>query len=363
MAGRRFPASDTGIGLTLWIREFPFRQQVRHIDTTRRDRQVADVVHQIRTDFGMLAPPFALHLPVPELLCALWLVFRETMYARGVGRDVKEAVAATVSANNACPYCVDAHTTMLTALDGGDPAAAVSSVAIDSIADPAMRGAIAWARATGQPGAQILRNRPFPDEHVPELVGTALAFHYVNRMVNIFAVDSPFPGRGPRAKRIARRIALPTFRKLLSHNVTPGTSVNLLPAAELPQDLAWAAGNPVIADAFARAAAAFDAAGRAVLPDSVRKLVEGRLATWQGEDPGISRAWIEPAVEPLQTTERPVARLALLAAFASHQVDDHVLETARTTPGPVGDRILLAVAGWASFATARRIGTWLNPTG
>jgi AhpD family alkylhydroperoxidase len=334
------------------IREFAFRRQVRHVDAASPDRRPDNVVQQIRTDFGMVAPPFALHLPAPDLLSAFWMVFRESMYAGGVGRDVKEAVAVAVSAANACRYCVDVHTTMLAALGGGDPAIAT---------DPALRGAVAWARASRQPEAQILRHRPFPDEHCPELVGTVVAFHYINRMMNIFGPDSPFPGRSPRAKQIARRIALPTLRKLLSRNVTPGASVRLLPGAEIPQDLAWAAGNPGIADAFARAAAAFDAAGREALPDSVRQLVECRLAAWHGEDPGISRAWVEAAVEPLQTIDRPLARVALLAAFASHQVDDQLLESARTGQGPAGDRILLAAAGWASFATARRIGTWLHP--
>jgi AhpD family alkylhydroperoxidase len=338
------------------LRDLPFRRQVRYIDLRGQGRRDSEVVHQIRRDFGMLAPPFALHLPAPDLLSAFWMTFREVMYARGVGRDTKEAVAAAVSATNACPYCVEAHATMLEALGGGQPAAAIASGAIDSITDPGVREVVAWARATRQPDAPILRNPPFPDGDAPELVGTAVAFHYVNRMVNIFATDSPFPLTWQRTKPIARRIAAPLFRKLLSRNVTPGDSVKLLPAAELPQDLAWAAADPVIADAFARAAAAFDAAGRRALPNRVRDLVTDRLASWQGEDPGISRGWVETAVEPLPPLDRPLGRLALLAAFASHQVDAEVLDNVRTRRGPIDDRTLLVASGWASFTTARRIG-------
>jgi AhpD family alkylhydroperoxidase len=334
----------------------PFRHQVRHIDLGGQGRRDSEAVRQIQRDFGMLAPPFALHLPAPDLLSAVWMIFREVMYARGVGRDTKEAVAAAVSATNACPYCVEAHATMLEALGGGQPAAAISSGAIDTITDPGMRGIVAWARATRRPDAPILRKRPFPDRDAPELVGTAVAFHYVNRMVNIFATDSPFPFTWQRAKPFARRIAVPLFRKLLSRTVTPGDSLKLLPSAELPQDLAWAAADPVIADAFARAAAAFDAAGRRALPDRVRDLVTDRLATWSGEDLGISRSWVETAVEPLPRIDQPLGRLALLAAFASHQVDAELLNNARTRPGPIGDRTLLVAAGWASFTTARRIG-------
>jgi hypothetical protein len=41
------------------------------------------------------------------------------------------------------------------------------------------------------------------------------------------------------------------------------------------------------------------------------------------------------------------------------QVDPQVLNDARTQPGPAGDEALVAAAAWASFAAARRIGTWL----
>jgi AhpD family alkylhydroperoxidase len=342
------------------LRDLPFRRQVRGIDLRGQGGRDSEVVRQIERDFGMLAPPFALHLPAPDLLSALWMIFREVMHARGVGRDTKEAVAATVSATNVCPYCVDAHTTMLHALGGREPAAAIASGAPDHITDPCLREVVAWAQATRQPDAPILRNRPFPDRDAPELVGTAVAFHYVNRMVNIFATDSPFPLTWQRSKPIARRVAAPLFRKLLSRTVTPGDSLKLLPAAELPRDLAWAAADSVIADAFARAAAAFEAAGRRALPDHVRDLVTDRLATWLGEDPGISRRWVETAVEALPRNDQPLGRFALLAAFASHQVDADVLGEARTRPRPIGDRTLLDAAGWASFTTARRIGTWLN---
>ena len=62
------------------------------------------------------------------------------------------------------------------------------------------------------------------------------------------------------------------------------------------------------------------------------------------------------------TPQKPLGRLAMLAAFASYQVDAQVLTDARTRPGPAGDEDLVAAAGWASFAAARRIGSWLHTT-
>ena len=340
------------------IRDFPFRRRIRRAEPAR-DRTSA-VRRQIRRDFGPLVAPFSLHLPAPQTLHAYWAIVREPTHGPLVERVKKEAVAAAVSATNACGYCVDVHTTMLDALGDRGPAAAILAGATDDIADPDLRAVVAWARANRQPDAPILRRPPFPDEHAPELIGVALSYHYINRMVNIFAPGSPFPLGASKIKPLAKRVALPVFRRLLAHRVRPGDSLDLLPSAPLPPDLVWARRDPIIADAFGRAAAAFEAVGRQALPEPVRRLVTARLTAWRGEEQGISRAWVEPATETLPPAQRPLARLALLAALASYQVDAQVLNDARTHPGPAGDEALVAAAAWASFAAARRIGSWLH---
>lgn len=341
------------------IRDIPFRRQVRHVDATSGNERAAAVRRQIARDFGALVPPFALHLPVPDLLCAYWAIFREPTYGPRVDRAAKEAVAAAVSANNSCPYCVDVHTTMLRALGGRSPAAAIESGQVGDIADPALREVVAWARAHRRPGAPILRQRPFPDAHAPELMGVAVAYHYINRMINIFGPASPFPLTPSTLKPIARRGAVPVFRRLLARPVRPGASLDLLAAARLPDDLTWAQGDPVIAEAFGRAAATFDKVGEQAVPEPVRQLVTARLSTWRGEDPGLSRSWVETPVEALPEAHRPLGRLALLSAFASYQVDPRIVQEARPRPGPEGDAALIATAGWASFTAARWIGSWL----
>jgi len=92
----------------------------------------------------------------------------------------------------------------------------------------------------------------------------------------------------------------------------------------------------------------------------VRNLVTARLTAWRGEEPGLSRGWADSALQTLPAPQRPQGRLALLAALASYQVDARVLHDARTRPGPAGDETLIATAAWASFAAARRIGSWLH---
>jgi len=84
---------------------------------------VAEVYAQVEHDFGMLAPPVALHSPAAGPLAASWMMLRETLVVQGVAsRAAKETVAAAVSVENGCPYCVTVHNAVLGGLDTQRPA-------------------------------------------------------------------------------------------------------------------------------------------------------------------------------------------------------------------------------------------------
>lgn len=109
---------------------------------------------------------------------------------------------------------------------------------------------------------------------------------------------------------------------------------------------------------MAGAAALLDA-GSLLLGPPARSLVERRIQQWRGENQGLSRVWVEHAVDELPVGDRAVARLALLTALASYQVDDDVVTSARRALP--GDAEIVQVASWAAFTAARRIGSWLPP--
>jgi AhpD family alkylhydroperoxidase len=301
---------------------------------------VADVYRQVERDFSMLAPPVALHSASTDVLAASWMILRETLLAQGFAdRAGKEAVATGVSLANDCPYCADVHGMTLAAIPAAGDVAPLTE----------------WARASA---VDTPVTAPFSSAHSAELIGVAVAFHYYNRMVNVFLSDSPFPSHVPES-------AKPKARKVLGGVLRPGRgaiageSLDFLPAVPLPADLAWARSNGVVAEAFARAYMAVEVAGIRSVPASVRTLVSARLSEWDGRAPGLSRAWVEEAVAPLPAEERAAGRLALLVAFASYQIDDAVVaEFQATAPG---DDTLVELTAWAGLSAARRISTWLAP--
>jgi AhpD family alkylhydroperoxidase len=314
---------------------------VRYVPATRpagADDLVAAVYEQVEREFGMLAPPIALHSPAPGPLAASWLMLRESLITNGfTERWVKETVAAEVSRGNSCPYCVAVHSTSAAALHDDQ-----------DVRDTAM---IEWTRATNRRATASLP-RPFPDDQLAELVGVIVTFHYLNRMVNVFLPDTPLPPAIPTAMQgTAFGLLGRLIRAAAVRPARPGASLDLLPAARLPDDMRWAAGNPVVAEAFARAAAAVD---QAAVPDPVRALLATQLSSWDGSPPGISRGWLESSVSGLPAAHRPAGRLALLTAFASYQVDPAVV-----TEFTKDDRSLVELTSWASMAAARTAGSWI----
>ncbi|MFC4057176.1 carboxymuconolactone decarboxylase family protein [Planomonospora corallina] len=328
--------------------------QVRHVTPVRPDaapEPVARVYAQLERDFGMPAPPVILHSPAPDLLAASWIMLRESMLAEGtVGRATKEAVASAVSLDNRCPYCVDVHGTVLRGLTGGR----CTAEELENLPDPVMRRIAAWARSR-----RTQETSWRPDA---ELVAVAFTFHYLNRMVNVFLAGSPVP---PRLPGSLRRVFMGLFGLIMSsaarRPAAPGGSLSLLPPADLPADLSWAREEPVLAEAFGRAATAIEAAGSLSVPRAVRELVTAHLAGWDGGPAGLSRAWVTDAVRLLAPVHRPAGRLALLTAVAAYQVDDQVVEEFRKQRP--GDRALIELTSWAAFAAARRaVVPGLSPT-
>ena len=87
------------------------------------------------------------------------------------------------------------------------------------------------------------------------------------------------------------------------------------------------------------------------MPPNVRQLVHTRLSGDPAEV-SLSRSWVDHAVAKLPAGDRAVAKLALLTALASYQVDTEVVASARRACAD--DAALIELTAWASLTAARR---------
>ncbi len=307
------------------------------------------ILTEIRREFGAEVEPFTIHLPVPELLAGAWMACRETLLCGRGRRDAKEVVAAAVSALNQCPYCFDAHSIMVLASSGADYQKATD--------DPYLSSVAAWAAATRTPGSPLLSAPPFSKEEAPAFIGTAIFFHYINRLVTIKLGPSPLPFTTGVPKKVALHLAAWFFGGAIRLPKDPGSSLELLPESPLPGDMLWAKSSPPIVGAFARFAGVIEKGGNRVLSETIQRTVTTAVEEWNGDDPGMESQWCENAIAALDEKEKSAARLALLTALAPYRVDEGVVR-AFSTNFP-GEEQLLTTLAWSSFTAARKIGTWL----
>jgi AhpD family alkylhydroperoxidase len=333
---------------------------IKYVTPVRRSAAgggTATVYEQMSREFGVHAEPIVLHSPAPEVMFGVWGVCRESLVAEGhVERPVKEAVATAVSSINSCPFCVDAHASMLSASDRLHDAERIGRGDYDAVADPELGRAVEWAVATRTPGAAALREPPFGPDAAPEMISTALMFHYINRTVSVFCGDSPFPFGGRVLRRWMLRLAGRRFRPFASSVPPAGASLALLPESGLPADLDWVSDSPVLAGAWARFVGALERAGESALPPAAREITLEALEGWRGEEMPLHGGWIDQRLDGLTAARRPAARLSLLAALAPYRVDAAVIDAYRN--GRADAEVVGAVA-WPALAAARRIGAWV----
>jgi AhpD family alkylhydroperoxidase len=316
--------------------------------------KVLGIYRQIEEDF-LLGEPLILHSLVPDLLAGVWSTFRETFIAGRVKRALKEAVAVAVSRSNRCPFCVDAHAMALRSASFGAEVGNLREGDASRIQDPELRALAEWAEATGRPGTAPPAGPPVPSEDVPEIMGAMVWMQYTNRMVNLFIGEGliPFPGNRLGLRTLVEMAGGLYFRKKFKRMSSPGESLVFLDdlRAELPKDMAWAAGSPFIAGAFGGLAEAVERGAAESIPPEIRSWFLDSLS--RPRDVGLSRRWLDGPLAGLDSEYHAVGTLLQLASRAPHQVVEADIEAFRRERP--SERDLLQATAWASFAAARRI--------
>jgi len=319
---------------------------------------VGELVQQIEREF-MAGPPLVLHLPVPSVFAGVWAALRESTLAGDTDRAMREAIVSTVSLLNQCPFCVDSHTAAMSALGADAAAKAVRAGRLDAIERDEIRAASRWAAATLSPGSADLRPSPFAPSDQPYAIGTALAFHYINRMVNAFLKPWPFalPSFIKRRGFMTRVNAVFPGYWLGVPTLKPGLSLKFCQKTRSVPELARLEGRPAVAQAWSALVGAADDAGAAVLSGAARASIAEKIRAWDGSDPGLGSEWTRDVAGALKQEERAAATFALTCALAAYRIDGRLVAEVRKTKPT--DTELVSIAAWASVQATCRIASWL----
>ncbi|MEU3255074.1 carboxymuconolactone decarboxylase family protein [Streptomyces sp. NPDC006997] len=302
--------------------------------------RVAATYEQLSRDFGVDRPPtFVVLSSAPELLTAAWALTRESLIAGAGSRTGRELVALGVSLANQCPFCVDAHTVLLHAT--GDHALAERLARGERPASEEHARLLDWGRRTRVPGA-ALEPYPFPRAELPAYLGTAFAFHFVNRIVSALVTENLLPA-GAQRFRAVRSVAGRSLAATVRRTAVPGASLSLVDGTgDAP---AWAGGSPVGPAYVALRHAATLGAG--LLSEDELTLVRQTMTSWDGAHPSLAHAAFP------DRAEWPGARLALLAALAPYRITGEDVAAWRRPEHT--DHCLVHLVAYGAFAAVDRI--------
>jgi AhpD family alkylhydroperoxidase len=267
---------------------------------------------------------------------------RESLIAGPGSRTGKELAALGVSLANRCPFCVDAHTMLLHAT--GDHALAERVARGERPGDEGHARVLDWGRHTRVPGGLGAEPYPFPREHAPGYLGTAFAFHFINRIVSALLTENLLPGNAQRFRAV-RSLAGRTLSRTVSRPARPGASLALLDLPDPGEAPAWADGTPVGLAYAALLRAAM--AGAGLLGTDDQDLVEETLLDWDGSHPPLDLSGFP------DRRERPGARLVLLAALAPYRITDEDVAAWRRPEHT--DHCLVHLVAYGAFLAVDRI--------
>jgi hypothetical protein len=207
-----------------------------------------------------------------------------------------------------------------------------------------------WAEASRSP-----RAAGWTSPHGPEVTGTVLAFHFINRIVSALLAPDLLPRalqRSPLVRSVGGRLYARTARVPKE----PGRSLPLLGAdASVPPT--WAGDSPVgVAYAALRRAAA---RGGDLLSDVARKTVTATVRWEDGQHPVRPAEWATELVLDLPDSDRAGTRIALLAAFAPGALTH--ADVARWRRAQPADADLVRLVAYGAMTATDHVAGALSP--
>ncbi|MDG4809577.1 carboxymuconolactone decarboxylase family protein [Micromonospora sp. WMMD1120] len=272
--------------------------------------RTAAVYQQTRDDFLGPLPTFQALSAVPEVLAGTWSLMREALLAGDASRTERELVAAAVSRANRCQFCLDAHVLLLHAL--GEPRLAAAVARGDTPPQQRHAELVRWAQSSRNP-----RAAGWSSPYRPEITGTLLAFHFINRVVSALLDPDLLPGglhRAPLVRSVGGRF----YARAAREPKEPGRSLPLLDAADATTPPGWAGDSPVGVAYVALRHAALR--GGELLGEVARQTVTATVRWEDGRFPARPADWAVDLVRDIPGTDRIGTRIALLVAFAPSAV-------------------------------------------
>jgi len=334
--------------------------KVEHINFfTKRDSsaELRVLYNHIEKNFGKLAEPFVLHSLDFDFVAGVWSMLYETVLVEiNVNRTIKEFIAVAVSETNKCPYCVEAHDIM--ALTMGESAYAK----IDDVKSKKANSKtkedrlILWALNNLKYENREVSNPPFSPIEAPEIIGTAVLFHYINRMVTIFAGDSPLPTA--RMKNVVKGFAANfVFKKAINKPKKRGDSLRFLENIASENFFEWAKPIPEIQTSFRYFKFQTETKIEKILSQEFVVMLKKQSKNLQWLEPVLGNSNQIEFTNNFNQSEQETAKFCYLVMFEPHKVQEKQIFSLKKS---FTEKQILQITAFSAFVIAENIGEMLS---
>jgi len=334
--------------------------QIKHIKYIKKKQakgKLKEIYKHIELNFGALAEPFTIHSINTELIAAVWaMLYETTLIENKIRRSIKEAIAASISEINKCNYCVDAHSMMLFGIEKS--LQNNISTLLEGKTEPKTKEdkIIFWALQNLNFDSEIITKPPFSKEEAPEIIGTAVMFHYINRMVSIFAGDSPLPTT--KFKALMINIATKfIFGKAINKKKIKGESLQFIDKYTDSENLEWSRPVDEIKKAFQYFQYQTEKGVNQVLSPKLISLLKTQTTNLELLKPDFGNEKLENFLKLVKQDEKTIAEFCFLTMFEPHKVYEKQINTLKQT---LNDVEIMQVASFVSMLVAESIGEKLN---
>ncbi|TAN52265.1 MAG: peroxidase [Methylococcaceae bacterium] len=165
--------------------------------TTQNTTNPAVALAEIEQAFGFVPNLFRAYAAYPPLLAANWAKVQATLLSGVLRREVKETIALLISKDNACGYCIDAHSAMLQMLGfAPEKITAMEHTLADAGFSDREQALIAFARRANREAARVaadlagLAAQNIPMAEIVEALGVMELFAAFNRFADALGIAS-----------------------------------------------------------------------------------------------------------------------------------------------------------------------------
>ena len=331
-------------------------KHIKYVDKTEATGKLKEIYNHIKLNFGLLAEPFILHSLNEELTAGVWATLYETvLIENNVKRSIKETIATCISEVNKCNYCVDAHSIMIL----GTENKLQHNIQFVKDGKSELKTKedkfILWALNNLNLGNEIILTPPFNKSEIPEIIGTAVLFHYINRMVNIFAIDTPLPTL--KFKNLVKYLASNfIFKKAIKKTKVKGDSLRFIGVSKNYGSFEWANGIPEIQNAFRHFKYHTEINIEKVLSSElIAELIK------QGSNlnllrPTFGNKYLSDFLERIKSSEKQIAEFCFLTMFGTYKIQEKQINALKQT---LTDKEILKIAAYVSLLISENIGNKL----